>query len=288
MMLRGVDQVSGLARLDVFGTDDCRRIADDVLAMRNSWIVRSPSSAFFTSGVNAYMDLARTTDPQLSYDNPAKNHNQLLRARFGDVLEELAATLAQALGRRVRLTDDLALPGFHIWTGAAVPRGDDASVHFDLQYQRILARPAYAAASGTLSFTVPTKLPEDKDGKDEKEGKEGAKEGKEFKEEGDKENDEDHKDDKDQKEFKEEEGKEFKDVKDEGVKDVKDDKDSKEDEAKDELDIKDDKDGKDDKDDKDSVKEDNKETKDEKEPVFEAPFESKADPGPVSPVRPVM
>jgi hypothetical protein len=176
MMLRGVDQVSGLARLDVFGTDDCRRIADDVLAMRNSWIVRSPSSAFFTLGVNAYMDLARATDPQLSYDNPAKNHNQLLRARFCDVLEELAATLAQALGRRVRLTDDLALPGFHIWTGAAVPRGDDASVHFDLQYQRILARPAYAAASGTLSFTVPTKLPEDKDGKDEKEGKEGAKE----------------------------------------------------------------------------------------------------------------
>jgi hypothetical protein len=53
----------------------------------------------------------------------------------------------------------LAMPGFHIWVGLGIPRRPGASIHFDLQYQRLLARPQYANATGTVSFTLPIKLP---------------------------------------------------------------------------------------------------------------------------------
>ena len=51
------------------------------------------------------------------------------------------------------------MPGFHIWAGAGIPTRPRASIHFDLQYQRLLSRPGYARASGTVSFTLPVRLP---------------------------------------------------------------------------------------------------------------------------------
>jgi len=68
--------------------------------------------------------------------------------------------MAAALGLRVRFAQDLALPGFHIWIGASIPHAAGGSIHFDLQYLRVLDRPAYADATGTVSFTLPVQLPQ--------------------------------------------------------------------------------------------------------------------------------
>ena len=158
-VLRRVAELDSLGELAVLEPSDCDRVAEAVLELRDSWTVRSPKGAFFTLGSNAYMDLARAADPRTAYHRPAARANVLLTRRFSDVYDVLAAALGGAVGMPARYADDLAMPGFHIWTEAGIPRAADASVHFDLQYQRLLAEPAYAAATGTLSFTLPVRLP---------------------------------------------------------------------------------------------------------------------------------
>jgi hypothetical protein len=116
-----VDEVAGLGRLDVFTAADCVPIAAAVHELHDRWIVRS-SGAFFTLGVNAYMDLASSADSHATYDNPAKIYNEILLDRFGGVLDTIAAALSDATARRVRLADDLALPGLHVWTASGIPR----------------------------------------------------------------------------------------------------------------------------------------------------------------------
>jgi hypothetical protein len=148
-----------MAELDLFTADECDRIAETVLGLRDLWTVRSPNAAFFTLGVNAYMDLAPAADPDGSYYRPAGSANPLLTDRFADVHRRLAAGLGEALGLPARYPQSLALPGFHIWTGAGIPRRGTASVHFDLQYQRIVTRPEFATATGTVSYTLPVRLP---------------------------------------------------------------------------------------------------------------------------------
>ena len=158
-MLRRVADIDTLGALELFSADECDRVADTVLDLRDAWRTRSPNSAFFTLGVNAYMDLEQAVDPQASYHLCAVQTNTVLRERFGSVLTTLSAGLEEALGMSVRYVDDLALPGFHVWTSSGIPRTASSSIHFDLQYQRLLTRPEYAHATGTMSFTLPIRLP---------------------------------------------------------------------------------------------------------------------------------
>jgi len=158
-MLRRVSSLSNLGEIDVLSADECNEVADAVLDVRDDWTSRSPSGLFFTLGVNAYMDLARATDSNASYFDPARGTNLMLKQRLAGLHGKLAQVLEQELSLPTRYADDLAMPGFHIWVGLGIPRQPGASVHFDLQYQRLLTRPLYANASGTVSFTLPIKLP---------------------------------------------------------------------------------------------------------------------------------
>jgi hypothetical protein len=158
-MLRRVAQLDSLGELELLDPAECGRVAEAVLDLRERWTTRSPKAAFFTLGANAYMDLAQAADPRASYHRPATETNALLVRRFADLYRVLAAALRQAVGMPTRYADDLARPGFHIWTEPGIPRGPNSSVHFDLQYQRLLADPGYAGATGTLSFTLPVRLP---------------------------------------------------------------------------------------------------------------------------------
>ena len=148
-----------LARLRHVSVDECNEVADTVLNLREDWTLRSPSGLLFTLGVNAYMDLAQATDANASYFDAARRANLMLKRRFAGVHGKLAQVLKQELGLPTRYVDDLAMPGFHIWMGLGIPRRPAASIHFDLQYQRLLTRRQYANASGTVSFTLPIKLP---------------------------------------------------------------------------------------------------------------------------------
>lgn len=158
-LLTRIDGVEGMAALEMLPRTKCADIADRVLALRDSWRPRASRERFFTLGVNSYMDLAGSDHPSSTYDIPASATNAELYSEFSDVYIALAGALATALDMPVRYADDLALPGFHVWVGEGIPQRPVASVHFDLQYRRVLERPAYAGATGTLSFTLPVRLP---------------------------------------------------------------------------------------------------------------------------------
>ena len=158
-MLRRIPGLTRAAELDVLGATGADEIAERVCAARADWRRRSPHAAFYTLGGNSYMDLAGSKDAEATYFRPARDGNNELRHRFPDVYHRLSECFADALGLRVRYPDDLALPGFHIWTGTSIPHSSGTSIHFDLQYRRIVERAAYAAATGTVSFTLPVKLP---------------------------------------------------------------------------------------------------------------------------------
>ena len=143
----------------MLSVDECDEVAAAVLDLREDWTSRSGSGTFFTLGVNAYMDLAHAADPTASYFEPARSANVMLRRRFAGLHERLAQVLGRELGLPTRYADDLAMPGFHVWVGLGIPSRPGASIHFDLQYLRLLARPRYTHASGTVSFTVPVELP---------------------------------------------------------------------------------------------------------------------------------
>jgi hypothetical protein len=157
--VRRVSSLSTLGEIDVLSAAECDEVAAAVLGERDRWTPRSPTGLFATLGVNAYMDLAPAADADASYFGPAHGTNLVLRQRFAGLHGQLARALETELGLPARDAGDLAMPGFHIWTGDGIPTRPVTSIHFDLQYQRLLTRPEYAHASGTVSFTLPVRLP---------------------------------------------------------------------------------------------------------------------------------
>jgi len=157
--VRKVSSLSTLGEIDVLSPAECDEVAAAVLSERDRWTSRSPTGMFATLGVNAYMDLAPAADADAAYFGPARGSNLVLRQRFDGLHGKLAEAMETELGLPARYADDLALPGFHIWAGAGIPTQPVTSIHFDLQYQRLLARPGYARATGTVSFTLPVRLP---------------------------------------------------------------------------------------------------------------------------------
>jgi len=157
--LRPIAGTGRVGELELLSPDECAQVAATVLALRPAWTTRSPQSHFFTLGVNAYMDLAPAQDAVAGYHGRVAEANDLLRQHFSALFDTLSAGLTRALGRPARYADDLALPGFHIWTAPGIPRAAGGSLHFDLQYLKLLDVPAYAGATGTVSFTLPIRLP---------------------------------------------------------------------------------------------------------------------------------
>jgi hypothetical protein len=157
--VRRVSSLSTLGEIDVLSAAECDEVAEAVLGERDRWTPRSPTGLFATLGVNAYMDLAQAADVDTSYFGAAHGTNLILRQRFAGVHGQLARALEAELGLPARYAGDLAMPGFHIWAGDGIPTRPVTSIHFDLQYQRLLTRPEYARASGTVSFTLPIRLP---------------------------------------------------------------------------------------------------------------------------------
>jgi hypothetical protein len=158
-LLRRVSRLNSFGETDVLSARECSEVAGTVLDLRESWTSRSPSGLFFTLGVNSYMDLAHAAHPNVSYFEPARRCNAVLKQHFSSTYGRLRQVLEGDLGLPTRFDDDLAMPGFHIWLGLGVPHTSGASIHFDLQYERLLSRPQYANASGTMSFTLPIRMP---------------------------------------------------------------------------------------------------------------------------------
>ena len=89
---------------------DTEAMAKKVLAMKDLWISRSEDYPFFTLGRCAYLD-GKT---QAYYDN-LKKENEVLIDQFAIPYSYIGDALNQYFKENVFLSNDLRVPGFHVF-----------------------------------------------------------------------------------------------------------------------------------------------------------------------------
>lgn len=146
--------------LPVLDPVECRKVRDDIHALRRRWLDRSRGSLqqFFTLGAVTYIDVCSSDRPQADYYARAPGQNRLLRRNFGGLYEALKKTLKAAVGEPIQFASGLAMPGFHIFLGRAIEAASTATVHFDMQYMALRWKQKLDSVP-PLSFTLPIALP---------------------------------------------------------------------------------------------------------------------------------
>ncbi|MBI2378320.1 MAG: hypothetical protein HYV07_30250 [Deltaproteobacteria bacterium] len=137
---------------------EAERIRTTILSRRVPWIERVSVGGrpFFTVGAASYLDAI----PFASYYyNSARVSNAALRRYFGWVYTRLRGTLEQALDAPVTFEQGMALPGFHVFLGAAAYESKTSSVHADLQYRLVEFKNREIDEKTTLSFTMLVRAP---------------------------------------------------------------------------------------------------------------------------------
>jgi hypothetical protein len=149
------DEELPLSQHDLLDPDDCIRICDRVIALKNCWAERSPGN-FYTLGVASYLD---ATDRHDAYIAGARITNPVLRKNFDATLEQVRKFFEDFFGDTVFYDPHYALPGFHIFAMKGVDRSNDdvaLRAHFDMQWMHAI--PGHVPR-GTLSFTLPIEQP---------------------------------------------------------------------------------------------------------------------------------
>lgn len=142
-----------LARVPLLGAEACASAVDEVLRQRARW-VRRGTGEFYTLGAASYLD------DEPGYSAHAAELNPWLTSRFAPLYGHLRERLAAVLDARVMMAEGKAVPGFHIWGVPGIPTQPSASLHFDLQHQRLRwPDEARGTAARSLSFTLPLRLP---------------------------------------------------------------------------------------------------------------------------------
>ena len=135
---------------------DTDSMTKKVLAMKDSWINRPADVPFFTLGRCAYLD-GKT---QAYYDN-LKEENEALIEQFAIPYSYVGEALNQCFGEDVFLSNDLRIPGFHIFPSDKSNLGLAGLWHEDYPEITLGLDPI-----DTYSFTLAVKLPESGGGLD--------------------------------------------------------------------------------------------------------------------------
>jgi hypothetical protein len=144
-----------LTQHELFSAAECNNIRQRVLSLRGHWAERS-AHGFYSLGTASYLDAPGRRSEYLA---SARQSNSLLIAEFSDVYSVITRFFEELLMAPVKLSDELAVPGFHIFEfrqpGEAHDRAS-ARAHFDLQWTDALGGLIPAA---TVSFTVAIEQP---------------------------------------------------------------------------------------------------------------------------------
>ena len=135
---------------------DTDSIVERLGALRYKWELRSEEFPFYTLGKSAYLD---GTTP--AYKEQYKELNTLLVETFPDLYITLVNYLAMMLGQPVRLADDLAFPGFHIFE--ADERFENIAGNWHQDYPQITLG---LEGKDNSTITVAIKVPESGAGMD--------------------------------------------------------------------------------------------------------------------------
>jgi hypothetical protein len=153
-----------LTEVPLLSYPECEGVAAGVRRLRELWIPRGivPSS-FYTLGLASYQDLSRPVPGygRRDYYGELASRNSAILAEFTWLFARLQEALTIYLGAPTYFSRRCAVPGFHIFEAPAIPTGDVASIHFDLQYQLLDWHDDDPPPNfdNPLSFTLPIQLP---------------------------------------------------------------------------------------------------------------------------------
>lgn len=152
------DIFHGGASVPVLDGAGCLDVVDRLLAVADQWTERRALEdqihVFHTLGAATYLDSAEI------YATAALSANPVIRDNFGDLLDKVCGAIAEISGHPARLSEGLALPGFHIFRGDhRAPPGlmYGGTVHMDRPHDR---HTFPFEIEGTLSITLAICMPD--------------------------------------------------------------------------------------------------------------------------------
>jgi hypothetical protein len=128
---------------------DTDSIVERLMALKDKWELRSDEYPFYTLGKSAYIEGAIP-----AYKEQYAELNALLVNTFPDVYITLVNYLAMMLGEPVRLADDLAFPGFHIFEANERFENIAGNWHFDYPHKTLKLK-----GTDHSTVTVAIKIP---------------------------------------------------------------------------------------------------------------------------------
>jgi hypothetical protein len=131
--------------------DQLTAVRAAVLDCDRCWSARP--GGYATLGTASYLD---ATQDRATYLQRSTHDNAILAEKFSELYETVVGAMQRALGSRVRLAQDLAFPGFHVYQSFSPGNQPGRNAHFDLQWMHAVPNELPEA---TLSFTVPIELP---------------------------------------------------------------------------------------------------------------------------------
>jgi len=128
-------------------------ITDTVKLLKKSWERRN--AAMSTLGTASYLDGGS------QYIQKSMESNPLIKLHFHDLLEDVRMYFQERCpGSAVKYKDNAALPGFHIFDCNRLFSFPVASVHKDMQWNRLtFADDEEINTTYTMSFTLALELP---------------------------------------------------------------------------------------------------------------------------------
>ena len=144
--------------ITILSEHECEHVVQTLHTLRTSWVRRHPMAPFFTLGNPSYLDGA--SPPSASYLDACCAGNAMLGKSFTSLYQRLESVLRDHTQVTVKPAPLAALPGFHIFLAHKAFTRSVASLHLDLQYQKIhWPTPDFYDTTRPLSFTLTLSLP---------------------------------------------------------------------------------------------------------------------------------
>jgi hypothetical protein len=143
-------------RMDPFMTRErASTIAERVKSHKHLWTRRN--AAMSTLGTASYLDAANKNE----YEKMSLKSNPVMREIYGDLLDDVLTYFKERCPTAdVKYREDAALPGFHIFDCNRLFSMPVASVHKDMQWNRLRYKKTEDIDKKyTMSFTLAVELP---------------------------------------------------------------------------------------------------------------------------------
>lgn len=145
--------------VNLLTSSECQQAVATVHKLKQFWISRRPGVPFYTLGTGSYFHAGSGKLLDDNYYTLIKKYNPLLKKHFGWLYQHLADTLAQELDAPTSYSDNLALPGFHIFLCHKAFEQSSPQMHRDLQYRQHIWHENQENKKH-ISFTLSLKLPQ--------------------------------------------------------------------------------------------------------------------------------